>query len=138
MLQPDDKLCEVGRRHLCHLQLVLSQKAVKPQEPGTVCLDGGRSVPGCRFPVQEQFYLWNEVQVGIDQVPHAPAIGGEGLDHLGRIHHSSSNALFQKERSLLSFFHRGFCSPKNMETTTERPPKQGRSFRCFPPTLFSR
>src|SRR5262249_52647200 len=46
-------------------------------------------------------------------VSHAPAIGGVGGDHFGGIHRSISNALFPKERSLLSFFHRVLFSKED-------------------------
>src|SRR5713101_7635977 len=81
------------------------KKTIQPYEPRTVRLDGSRGMSRHGFPVKKLFDFWNEVEVGIHQVPHAPAVGSVGGYHLGRIHPSISDALFQKERSLLSFFH---------------------------------
>ena len=123
--------------HLFYLQLLLSEKAVKPQEPGTIGLDGGRGVPGCRFPVQKQLHLTGEVQVGINQILHAPTVGCVSGDHFEGIHHFISNTLFQKNARSCRFFV-GRDAPKNMETMTTRSPKRARSFRCFPHILLSR
>jgi hypothetical protein len=45
--------------------------------------------------------------------------------------------LFKKNARSCCFFTK-LCSPKNVETTTNRLPERGRSFRCFPHTLLSR
>jgi hypothetical protein len=58
------------------------------------------------FQSRKLFTSEMRIQVVINQVPHTPAIGGIGDNHLGGIHRSVSNTLFPKERSLLSFFYR--------------------------------
>src|SRR5258706_11758485 len=84
--EPDHKFGEVCWSCFKYTQVMLPEKAVQPQKPGTVGLNGGRSMAGRRFPVQEQLYLWNEVQVRINQVPHASAVRSVSCDCLGRIH----------------------------------------------------
>jgi hypothetical protein len=100
---------------------MLPEKAVQPQKPGTVGLDGGRSMAGRRFPVQEQLHLWNEVQVRINQVPHASAVRSVSCDYLGRIHRSHLQRSFSKRTLVLVVF-----SHSDMLSRIEKRRQKGR------------